>query len=87
MSINVRGRMARLERRCRSPASHIYSAFVDLQGLILDDRSEAVRPWVGRHYSELPDPVSIVMGVDPLVVLGLGYKALGDAPGTGVPGS
>jgi hypothetical protein len=49
---------------------------VDEQGVILDDRSEAVRPWVGRHCGELPRWVQVVVGVDPLVVLG--YKGLDD---------
>jgi len=35
------------------------------------------RPWVGRHYSELESvlpprwPLQVLVGVDPLVVLGL----------------
>jgi hypothetical protein len=31
---------------------------------------EAVKRWVGRHCSELPQPVSIIVGCDPRVVLG-----------------
>jgi hypothetical protein len=49
---------------------HLYAAFVDEQGRVLDDGSEAVRSGVGRHYSELPGPVSILAGVDPLLGLG-----------------
>jgi hypothetical protein len=72
---NVRRRLARLERLRPPPsAPHQYVAFVDERGSILDDRSEAVRPWVGRHYRELPQPVSVIGRVDPLVVLG--YKQL-----------
>jgi hypothetical protein len=70
---NVRRRLGRLEQRCeaRRPAAHLSVACVDAAGRVLDDGSEAVRPWVGRHHSELPNPVIVVGGIDPLRVLGL----------------
>ena len=69
---NVRRRLARLEQRCLPPPTHLGVVFLDEQGVVLDDRSEAVRPWVGRHGSELPRNVKVIIGVDPLVVFG--YK-------------
>jgi hypothetical protein len=62
-----------LEQRCEAlrPAAHLSIAFVDADGRVLDDRSAAAGRWVGRHYSELPSPVTIIGGVDPLRALGL----------------
>jgi hypothetical protein len=76
----IRRRLARLEQRCLPPPSNLSLVCVDEQGVMLDDRSEAVRPWVGRYCSELPESVKVIVGVDPPVVLG--YKELGDEPGT-----
>jgi hypothetical protein len=68
---NVRGRLGRLEKRSPGPVRpHLYAAFVDEEGRGVEDGSEEARSWVGRHCSELPGPVSILAGVDPLVVLG-----------------
>jgi hypothetical protein len=68
----LRRRLDRLGRLCPPPpaAPHLYLAFVDGAGQVLDDGSEAVRPWVGRHYAELPGPVRVIVGVDPLRILG-----------------
>jgi hypothetical protein len=74
---SVRGRLARLERHLAPGRPPLDVAFVDEHGLILDGRSEAVRPWVGRRRRELPGAVSVVVGVDPLVVLG--HKRPSDA--------
>jgi hypothetical protein len=66
---NLRRRLARLEQCCSPPAAEQLSvAYVDADGRVLDTGSEAVRPWVGRHSSELPGPLTIGQGVDPLVV-------------------
>jgi hypothetical protein len=61
----IQRRLGRLEQRRPPPTQpHLYPVCADEQGRILDDRSE------------LPDPVSVVVGVDPLVILG--YKELSD---------
>src|SRR5262249_30595832 len=67
---NLRSRVERLERTVGPPSQDVYAAFVDGEGRILDDGSEVIRPWIGRHHRELPDPVTVIGGVDPLVVLG-----------------
>ena len=41
---------------------------VDSTGPILDDGSSIVRPWIGRHYRELPRSAKVIMGVDPRAV-------------------
>ena len=82
---NVRRRLARLEQRCLPPPTHLGVVFLDEQGVVLDDRSEAVRPWVGRHGSELPRNVKVVIGVDPLEIFG--YKKPDDEPAAGASAS
>ena len=62
-------RLARLERRCPL-APELYLAFVNDQRCVLGGQSSAVRPWIGRHHGELPGPVKIILGVDPLQALG-----------------
>jgi hypothetical protein len=54
----------------RSLVAHLYPALAGEQGRVLEDGSEAARPWDARHHAELPDPVHVVMGVDPLRVPG-----------------
>ena len=67
----LRRRLDRLTSLCPLPAvPHLYLAFVDEQGRIPEDGSEAARRWVGRRFVELPNPVPVVMGVDPLRVPG-----------------
>ena len=68
---NVRRRLGRLKQRCAPPLSPISIVCVDAEGRVLEQDSEALRPWVGRHHSELPHPVTVLGGVDPLRVLGL----------------
>jgi hypothetical protein len=69
---SIRRCLARLECCCpaRRPPLHLYVACTDEQGHVVDHQSEAARPWVGRHYPELPGPVTVLRGVDPLQVLG-----------------
>jgi hypothetical protein len=43
---------------------------VDEAGRILDDGSEQIRPWIGKHYSTAPGKRKVIVGVDPLEVLG-----------------
>jgi hypothetical protein len=65
MRSSLRRRLERLTRsRLSSP--HYFLAFVDADGIVLDDGSAASRGWVGRHCSELPAPVKVIRGVDPL---------------------
>jgi hypothetical protein len=67
-------KVRRLEARLEDlypPGPHLYLACVGQQGRVLDDQTEAARPWVGRHFRELPDPVQVIRGVDPLEVFGL----------------
>ena len=73
--MRLKARLMKLERAVPSPVvPHLWLAFADNDELVLDDGTEACRPWVGRHYSELPAPVKIIGGIDPRLVLG-------DAPG------
>jgi hypothetical protein len=79
----------RHEQLCLPPRpAHVWAACVDAEGRVLDDRSEAIRPWIGRHFSELPQPVKIVWGVDPLVVLGYtSTPSIPPPPGATLPTS
>ena len=80
---NVRRRLARLEQLCLPPPTHLGVVCTNEQGVILDDRSEGVRPWVGRHYSELPRNVKVIIGVDPLEIFG--FKKPDEEPAAGAP--
>jgi hypothetical protein len=59
-----------LERlvRSRLSAPQLFVAFVDANGMVLDDCSSVCGRWVARHYSELPGPVKVIRGVDPRVM-------------------
>jgi hypothetical protein len=43
---------------------------VDEEGRVLDDGSVAVRPWIGQHYSAVPNIAQLLIGIDPLQVMG-----------------
>jgi hypothetical protein len=43
---------------------------VDEEGTVLDDGTDGVRPWIGEHYSAIPRIGKLIIGIDPLVVLG-----------------
>jgi hypothetical protein len=52
--------------------------FLDDHERILFDGNEAMRPWAGRHRSDWPQPwwdqpwpITLIGGIDPLVVFGL----------------
>lgn len=85
----VRQRLHQLEQLCLPPRpAHLWMVCVDAEGRVVDDRSQAIRPWVGRHCSELPRPVKIVGGVDPLVVLGYtSTPSIPPPPGATLPTS
>jgi hypothetical protein len=68
--MSLRMRLARLERT-QSQASQFSIVCVDEDGRVLDDGTAETRPWIGKHQDELPFPVTVIGGVDPLVALGL----------------
>jgi len=69
-----------VDRRCASGVPHLYVAVVDENGLVIDDGGEAVRPWIGRHVTELPSSVTVVSGIDPRLVLGLDIADSSQSP-------
>jgi hypothetical protein len=66
---NLRRRLDRLVRS-RPPAPRLYIACVDGEGRVVDDGTDVCRPWVGRHYTELPATVQILHSVDPREIVG-----------------
>jgi hypothetical protein len=68
--VRLRTRLARLERT-QAQASRLSLVCVDEEGCILDDGTAEIQPWVGMHQDDLPFAVQVIVGVDPLVVLGL----------------
>ena len=64
----------------RSPVAHLYPALADEQSRILEDGPDAARQWDALHHVELPDPVHVVMGVDPLRVPGAAPRERGHRP-------
>jgi hypothetical protein len=63
--MNMQSRLRRLEQRLEqlSAAERPSYACIDKHGRILDDGTAKVKPWVGRHYSELPPgPLKIYIG-------------------------
>jgi hypothetical protein len=70
MRSNLRRRLERLVRS-RPPAPRLYIACVDANGLILDSGTPVCRPWVGRHYSELPAGLQTLHGVAPWEIVGM----------------
>ncbi|HYT92364.1 MAG TPA: hypothetical protein VEL76_26860 [Gemmataceae bacterium] len=62
--MNLRNRLKRLEK-LQPKGPTLWLVYVDEAGLILDDGSAEVKPWVGRHYSELPSVGKILTGLDP----------------------
>jgi hypothetical protein len=42
----------------------------DEEGRVLDDGSVAVRRWIVQHYSAVPSIAQLLLGIDPLQVLG-----------------
>jgi hypothetical protein len=79
--MGLRQRLQKLEKAHPPNGPGLWIACVDEEGRILDDGSRATRPWVGKHYHDVPRGVATVIGgVDPLIVLGL--QANGEAFGT-----
>ena len=63
--MNLRMRLMRMEKQIPNDEDTLRLAWVDSNGRILDDGSVIVRPWIGRHYRELPSSAKVIMGVDP----------------------
>ena len=68
--MRARQRLQRLERLRPPDSPTLWLVFVDEEGIVLDDGSVGVRPWIGKHYSAIPRIGKLIIGVDPLVVLG-----------------
>jgi hypothetical protein len=68
--MSLRTRLTCLERTC-TQASPPSIVCVDEEGCVLDDGTTEMRPWVGKNQDDLPFPVTVIGGVDPLVALGL----------------
>jgi hypothetical protein len=76
--MSLRHRLKRLESAVpRGPV--VWLVCVDEEGIVLDDGSAEVRPWVGRHVREVPGTPKVLVGIDPLV---LGRDAGPGAEGT-----
>ena len=67
--MSLRHRLKRLEQGRRDIAA-LWLVCVDEQGIVLDDSSAEIQPWVGRHYGAVPGTPKVIVGVDPLEVLG-----------------
>ena len=67
--MSLRNRLKSLEQIQRDDFA-IRLLSVNEAGLVLDDGSDPIRPWIGRHYSAVPDNCKVIVGVDPLVMLG-----------------
>jgi hypothetical protein len=67
--MRLRHRLKRLELVV-PPAPVVWLVCVDEEGRVLGDGSAEVRPWVGRHFREVPGTPKVLAGIDPLVVLG-----------------
>ena len=68
--MSVRQRLRRLERLHPPDSPTLWLVCVDNEGIVLDDGSAGVRPWIGKHYSAIPRIGQLIIGIDPLVVLG-----------------
>jgi hypothetical protein len=58
------------ERDHLGPVTNLAGQRFLATGAVLDDGSAVCGRWVGRHYSELPGPVKVIRGVDPLAMFG-----------------
>ena len=68
--MSLRIRLTHLERP-QSLASQPSLVCVDEEGRVLDDGTAEMRPWIRKHQDDWPFPVAVIVGVDPLVVLGV----------------
>lgn len=68
--MSLRQRLRRLERGRPAGSPTLGLVCVDEEGRVLDDGSVGVRPWIGRHYGAIPRIGQLIVGIDPLQVLG-----------------
>ena len=70
--MSIKLRLAALEKTAAvALGDTIWLLCVSHDGIVLDHGSEVLRPWVGRHFTEVPHPIAqLIVGVDPLVVTG-----------------
>jgi hypothetical protein len=64
-AMNWQSRLRRVEQRLDqlSSAERPSNVCIDEKGRILDDGTANVKPWVGRHFSEVPPgPLKIYIG-------------------------
>jgi hypothetical protein len=70
MVMSVRQRLRRLQRLHPPDSRTLWLVCVDNEGIVLDDGTAGVRPWIGKHYSAIPRIGKLIIGIDPLVVVG-----------------
>ena len=65
--MTLKQRLKRLEGLRQGSAEAPSLVVLDPQGRILESGSAAVRPWIGRHFSELPKggSLKVYRGFDP----------------------
>lgn len=69
--MSVKRRLRQLEKRLPAPQDLVpWIAAVDENGFVLDDGTPAIKGWVGKPESSLPEATQIIRGVDPLLVFG-----------------
>ena len=68
--MTLRQRLRRLERDRPAGSPTWWLVSVDEEGRVLDDGSVAVRRWIVQHYSAVPGIAQLLIGIDPLHVLG-----------------
>jgi hypothetical protein len=68
-------------KRALSPAPTLSLVCVDEEGIVLDDGSGEIRPGIGKHHSAVPGNPKVIVGVDPLEVLGPRVRAGDDDAG------
>lgn len=68
--MTLRQRLRRLEGVRPAGSPTLWLVCVDEEGRVLDDGSDGVKPWIGQHYSGVPSIGQLIIGIDPLQVLG-----------------
>ena len=68
--MRVRQRLERLEPLHPPDSPTLWLVCVDDEGIVLNDGTAGVRPWIGKHYSAIPRIGKLIIGIDPLVALG-----------------
>lgn len=68
--MSLRRRLRRLEALRPAGLPTLWLVCVDDEGRVLDDGTAAVRPWIGKPLSAVPSIGKLIVGIDPLVVVG-----------------